>query len=102
MKISVLIPIFNEEGNVQELYQRVKTSCQRLNIAYEIIAIDDGSEDRSFGLLCQCASDDTHLKVIRFRRNFGQTSAISAGLRVCSGDVIIMMDGDLQNDHDIS
>ena len=94
MKISIVVPVYNEEGNVQELHQQIKKSCESLNKAYEIIFVDDGSTDKTVEL-CQGLSP---LKLIKFRRNFGQTAAFDAGIKEAKGEVIITMDGDLQND----
>jgi glycosyltransferase involved in cell wall biosynthesis len=98
-KISVVIPVFNEEGNLAELYNRLKDVLENdLECPYEIIFVDDGSTDSSFHILSGLAEKDTHLKVIQFQRNFGQTAAIAAGFNFAEGEIIIPMDADLQND----
>ncbi|SMP07362.1 Glycosyltransferase involved in cell wall bisynthesis [Desulfurobacterium pacificum] len=97
-KVSIVIPVFNEEENVPILYDKLKKVLDNLGIGYEIIFVDDGSTDRTREILEEIASKDKKVKVIEFARNFGQTSAMMAGMDFATGDVIITMDGDLQND----
>lgn len=92
--ISIVIPIFNEEGNVRELHEEIKQVCIENNYDFEIIYIDDGSSDSSF----QNSKKLHPLKYIRFRKNFGQTAAMDAGIKHAEKDYIITMDGDRQND----
>ncbi|MEI6587754.1 MAG: glycosyltransferase family 2 protein [Candidatus Moraniibacteriota bacterium] len=92
--ISVIIPLYNEEGNVIEMHRRIKEACQDLGKSFEIIFINDGSKDKT-AEECQGLSP---LRLINFRKNFGQTAAFDAGIKASRGDVIVMMDGDLQND----
>ncbi len=102
MKISVVIPIYNEEENIKALYEELAEVLIDMNCLYEIIFIDDGSSDKSLELLEQIKENDASVVVVSFRRNFGQTAAMSAGFDYAQGDIIITMDGDLQNDpHDI-
>lgn len=96
--LSVVIPIFNEEDSIQTLYSRLTAVLERLEQPYEIIAIDDGSTDRSFARLRDLACGDPRLRIVRFRRNFGQTAAFMAGFDRVRGDVVITIDADLQND----
>ncbi len=96
--ISIVIPIYNEEENIPILYDKLKNVLNRMDIQYEIIFVDDGSSDNSRKILEDIAAKDKHVKVVEFARNFGQTSAMMAGMDISSGDVIITMDGDLQND----
>ena len=98
MDLSIVVPVFNEEANVQHLYDELTAVLEPLGLSYEIICADDGSRDRSFALLSQIAERDPRLKVIRFRRNFGQTAGFSAGFDYASGDIVITIDADLQND----
>jgi glycosyltransferase involved in cell wall biosynthesis len=98
VNFSIVVPIYNEQENIQELYGAIVTSLDAIDPCYEIIMVDDGSRDGSFPALQRLASRDERLKVIRFRRNFGQTAAMAAGFDAASGDIIIPMDGDLQND----
>jgi glycosyltransferase involved in cell wall biosynthesis len=96
--ISVVIPIFNEEESVNPLCERLHAALSRLGRSYEIILVDDGSSDRTWELLAANAKKIPHLRAIRFRRNFGQTAAMSAGFHAARGDVIVTLDADLQND----
>lgn len=99
-KLSILVPAYNEQENVKPLYTKIKNVLNSLKIKHEIIFIDDGSTDRTFNNLKEIASEDRSLKIIRFKRNFGQSAAISAGFRHTKGDVIITLDADLQNNPD--
>ncbi len=96
MDVSVVIPVYNEEENVELVFRKNKDVLDRMKLAYEIIFVDDGSKDKTFQNLCRIK--DTHVKIIRFRRNFGQTAAMDAGFKAAKGKIIISMDGDLQND----
>src|SRR6476661_702670 len=95
--ISVVIPIHNEEPAILPLYDRLTRVMEALNKPYEILFVDDASTDRSFELLANLVETDGRLKVIRLRRNFGQTAALSAGFHESKGEIIIAMDGDLQH-----
>lgn len=95
---SVIIPVYNEENNLQPLYSKLKPALDELKKTYEIVFVDDGSDDTTFQKLFKMASEDPQVKVIRFRRNFGQSAALMAGLDNASGKILISMDGDLQND----
>lgn len=92
--LSVVIPLYNEEGNVIEMHKKIKDACDKLGKSFEIIFIDDGSKDKT-AEECQGLSP---LRLIKFRKNFGQTAAFDAGIKAAIGDIVIMMDGDLQND----
>jgi glycosyltransferase involved in cell wall biosynthesis len=96
--ISVIIPILNEASNVSQLHGELIDVLENMNVPYELIFIDDGSEDESFSILSDLASDNDKTTVIQFRRRFGQTAAMVAGIDHSSGEIIITMDGDLQND----
>ncbi|NPA41186.1 MAG: glycosyltransferase family 2 protein [Aquificae bacterium] len=96
--ISVVVPTYNEEESVPHLYEKLKEVLDKLGEEYEIIFVDDGSEDGTPEILKELASKDKKVKVIRFRRNYGQTAAMYAGFEHAKGDVIITMDADLQND----
>lgn len=98
MDFSIVVPIFNEEDNIPALYQTITSALDGIGSDYEIILVDDGSIDGSFSALKSIAAQDPRVKVIRFRRNFGQTAAMSAGFDAAAGEIIIPMDGDLQND----
>src|SRR5579872_5525149 len=95
--LSIVIPIHNEEHSILPLYDRLTSVLFRLARPYEILFIDDASTDRSAELLANLVQTDPHLKVVRLRRNFGQTAALSAGFHEARGKVIIAMDGDLQH-----
>lgn len=97
MTFSVVIPVFNEVENLRELYERLTKVMPGLGVAYEVIFVDDGSEDESFALLKELHDQDERVMVIRLSRNFGQPAAISAGLKVSSGEYVVVMDADLQN-----
>ncbi|GAB4211897.1 MAG: glycosyltransferase family 2 protein [Roseiflexaceae bacterium] len=96
--LSVVVPIYNEEESIPLLHQRLTEELTALGHPYEIITVDDGSRDRSFALLRELAEADPRLRVVRLRRNFGQTAAFSAGFDRARGDVVITIDADLQND----
>ena len=98
MDITIVVPVYNEQDNVEAVYTAISSALRAMDCSYEIIMVDDGSSDGSYRLLTRLASEDPALKVIRFRRNFGQTAAMSAGFDFAQGDIIIPMDGDLQND----
>ncbi len=92
--LSVVVPLYNEEGNVKELHERIVASCLNIGKPFEIIFVDDGSTDATVG---NCVGLSP-LTLIRFRKNFGQTASFDAGIKQSKGEVIVMMDGDLQND----
>lgn len=96
--ISIIIPIYNESENVEILYQEISEVFAATNRTYEVVFVDDCSSDQSLDKLTEIASSDRRVKVIEFQRNFGQTAAVSAGIEESVGEVIIPMDGDLQND----
>jgi len=96
--LSIVIPVFNEAENLGLLCSQLKLVLERLDKTYEVILIDDGSTDSSFEIMHKLSKSDARLRVIRFRRNFGQSAAFSAGFDYASGNVIVTMDADLQND----
>jgi len=98
--ISVTIPIYNEAENIPTLVARVTESLSGQAQPWELILVDDGSTDESAALLDRAADENPRVKVIHLRRNFGQTAAMMAGFSFAAGDIIIPMDGDLQNDPD--
>ncbi len=98
MDLSIVIPLYNEEENVEQLYTQLKAALEGVGREYEIIIVDDGSTDGSFDILKRLHEGDERLKVIRFRRNFGQTAAFAAGFDRSQGQVVITLDADLQND----
>ena len=96
--VSVVIPVFNEEANVAALAQKLHESLSAIGRTYEILLVDDGSRDASWERLKEAAVRYPHFRLIRFRRNFGQTAAMSAGIDAAKNDVIVTLDADLQND----
>jgi glycosyltransferase involved in cell wall biosynthesis len=98
MSLSIVVPIFNEVESIRLLYESLDRVLRGLGRDYEIILVDDGSNDGSGRVLSALAEDDTHVKIIEFRGNFGQTAAMSAGIQAATGEIVITLDGDLQND----
>jgi glycosyltransferase involved in cell wall biosynthesis len=98
MNLSVIIPIKDEHANLRPLHERLRAALAPLQLSYELIFVDDGSSDGSYELLEQLAAADPHVKVVRLRRNFGQTAALQAGIDFSTGDILVTLDGDLQND----
>lgn len=98
MELSIVIPVYNEEENVEPLIQEINAAVRPLGKPYEIVVVDDGSHDATFSVLARLHLRDSCLRVVRLKRNFGQTAAIAAGLAYADGDVVILMDGDAQND----
>jgi len=96
--LSVVIPVFNEEKNISPLFMELNEVLRNTNLAYEVIYIDDGSTDHSFQTLCSLKASYDCVKIIQFRRNFGQTAAFAAGFDYAQGDLILTMDADGQND----
>ena len=96
MDISVIIPVFNEEGNLNELYKELKFVLEFSGRDYEIIFVNDGSIDNSSAILNDLAKNDGHVTVIHFERNYGMTSAVDAGFKCSCGDFILTIDADLQ------
>ncbi len=95
--LSVVVPIHNEEPSILPLYDRLTAVLLGTRRGYEIIFVDDASTDRSYELLSNLVQTDAHLRVVRLRRNFGQTAALSAGFDQAHGEIVIAMDGDLQH-----
>lgn len=98
MRISIVIPIFNEEDSIAFLYQKITEALNAADFSFEVILVNDGSTDASEEKLRKLAQQDERFKIITLRRNFGQTSAMMAGFDFASGEIIVPMDGDLQND----
>jgi glycosyltransferase involved in cell wall biosynthesis len=97
-KYSIVVPFHNEEENVTTLYDRLKAVMEQVGESFELVLVDDGSNDRTYKLLEEIAAVDSRVIVVKLRRNFGQTSALAAGFDNASGDNILAMDGDLQHD----
>ena len=98
MDLSVVVPIYNEAENLRPLCQRIHEALASTGWMYEVVIVDDGSTDGSAQILTLLHAEDPRLKVLRFRRNFGQTAALAAGFAYAHGQVIVSLDGDLQND----
>jgi glycosyltransferase involved in cell wall biosynthesis len=98
MELSIVVPVFNEEENIEPLIGEIRGALAQTVKSYELITIDDGSTDATFAILRRLHRCDPALHVIRLKRNFGQTAALAAGLSYASGDVVVLMDGDGQND----
>lgn len=94
----MIIPLLNEEESLKELHQQLRTVLNRVNSRYELIFVDDGSTDRSFQVLRDLKRNDNRIKIIRFRRNYGKSAALSVGFEKSQGNVVITMDADLQDD----
>jgi glycosyltransferase involved in cell wall biosynthesis len=97
-KYSIVVPFHNEEDNVTVLYARLKQVMEQVGDSFELVLVDDGSNDRTYKLLEEIAAVDSRVLVVKLRRNFGQTSALAAGFDHASGEFILAMDGDLQHD----
>lgn len=98
MELSIVVPVYNEEGNLPILHKEIADAAMALGKSYEIFYVDDGSTDKSFDALRQIASKDSHVRLIRFRRNFGQTAALACGAEHAQGTIVIFLDADRQND----
>ncbi len=98
MELSIVIPVYNEEDNVEPLIGEIETVMTAAAKDYQIVVVDDGSKDRTFAVLRELQRTRSHLKVVRLKRNFGQTAALAAGLAHADGEVIVLMDGDGKND----
>jgi glycosyltransferase involved in cell wall biosynthesis len=98
MELSIVVPVFNEEENVEPLVREIQSILSSLEKSYEIVVVDDGSRDGTFEILRRLHQSQPTLHVIRLKRNFGQTAALAAGLEHAQGEIIVLMDGDGQND----
>jgi glycosyltransferase involved in cell wall biosynthesis len=96
--VSIVVPLYNEEENIEPLYKALKSVMDNEGNPYELLFVDDGSTDRTLTILRQFSQQDRNTRLLSFRRNFGQTAAFAAGFDHAKGDVIVTMDGDLQND----
>lgn len=97
-QVSVIVPLFDEEDNVERVYEAITDALSAAAIKFEMIFVDDGSADETFNKAEALARQDPRLTVVKFRRNYGQTPAMAAGIQVAQGQILITMDGDLQND----
>jgi undecaprenyl-phosphate 4-deoxy-4-formamido-L-arabinose transferase len=95
--VSLIVPVYNEAGTLEEVYRRATATLEEMGRPYEIIFVDDGSRDGTWAVVERLAAGDSQLKAVRFKRNFGQHPAMHAGLVRASGDILVTMDADLQN-----
>ena len=98
LELSVIVPFFNEEASIQRMHAAIVDAVEPLGIQFEMLFVDDGSRDATFERAVEIARQDPRVRVVKFRRNYGQTPAMAAGIEQASGKVLITMDGDLQND----
>ncbi|MCJ7563952.1 MAG: glycosyltransferase family 2 protein [Candidatus Aminicenantes bacterium] len=98
IEVSFVIPVYNEEENLPDFYRELTAAGEKLHGCYEIIFVDDGSRDGSFPALRKIQAADPKVKIIRLRKNFGQTAALAAGFDRARGEIVITLDSDLQND----
>jgi glycosyltransferase involved in cell wall biosynthesis len=96
--LSVVIPLYNEEESLRELHQQLRQVLGRMNLRYELLFVDDGSTDRSFQVLRDLKRTDKHVKIVRFRRNYGKSAALSVGFEKAQGNIVVTLDADLQDD----
>lgn len=96
--LSILVPVMNEEGNLDELYRRLTDELERIGLPWEIIFVDDGSQDATWQIITRLSAADERVIGLRHRRNFGKAQALANGFRIVQGDVVVTMDGDLQDD----
>lgn len=96
--LSLFLPVLNEEDNLRPMHAKIQTALEELNKTAEVIYVDDGSTDKSLQILREIAAEDSRVRVISLRRNYGQTAAMSAGIDAAKGEILIPMDADLQND----
>ncbi len=96
-KLSIIVPFYNEEESIGPLYRAIVDAVDPLAITYEMVFVDDGSRDRTVELATELARTDSRVRLVKFRRNYGQTPAMAAGIEHARGEVLVTMDGDLQN-----
>jgi glycosyltransferase involved in cell wall biosynthesis len=97
-KLSVIVPFYNEEDNIGRVHEAIVESVERLGISFEMVFIDDGSGDETFARAQEIARGDARVRIVKFRKNYGQTPAMAAGIEHAQGEILVTMDGDLQND----
>lgn len=98
MDITVVVPLYNEAESLRELHGQIRSTLGRMGLRYEILFVDDGSTDRSFQALRDLKRQDKHVKIIRFRRNYGKSAALSVAFEKALGNIVVTMDADLQDD----
>jgi glycosyltransferase involved in cell wall biosynthesis len=97
-RLSIIVPFYNEAENIRRMYQAIVDAVCPLGASFEMVFVDDGSKDNTLQIACELAKSDERVRVVKFRRNFGQTPAMAAGIENARGEILITMDGDLQND----
>ncbi len=97
-KLSVIVPFYNEQESIRPLHAAIVAAVEPLCVAFEMVFVNDGSKDRTFEIAVDIARTDPRVRVVQFRRNYGQTPAMAAGIEHARGEILITMDGDLQND----
>ncbi len=97
MQLSIVIPAFNEEESLPELHQWITEVMQKNNFTYEVIFVDDGSKDKTWGIIEELAQQDQHIRGIKFQRNYGKAAALQLGFQAAKGEVVVTMDADLQD-----
>jgi glycosyltransferase involved in cell wall biosynthesis len=97
-KLSIIVPFYNEEESIGPLYQAIVAAIDPLKVSYEMVFVDDGSRDNTVALATDLARRDPRVRLVKFRRNYGQTPAMAAGIEHAHGEILVTMDGDLQND----
>ena len=98
IELSIVVPLYNEEESIEALYSSIVDAMSHQEYSYEIVFVDDGSRDRTVEIASGIAANDSRLRVVIFRKNYGQTAAMAAGIELARGGIIVTMDGDLQND----
>lgn len=96
--LSIIVPVLNEADSLRELTSQIQSGCAAASQPYELIFVDDGSRDSSWSVISDLAGENSAVRAIRFRRNFGKAAALSAGMKAATGDLVLMMDADLQDD----
>jgi len=97
-RLSIIVPFFNEAESIAGMHRAIVSAIDPLNVPYEMVFVDDGSKDATFALATEIARQDPRVRVVKFRRNFGQTPAMAAGIEQARGEILVTLDGDLQND----
>jgi glycosyltransferase involved in cell wall biosynthesis len=97
-RLSIIVPFYNEEDSIRPLHAAIVAAVDPMQISYEMVFVDDGSKDRTVTVAIELARSDPRVRVVKFRRNYGQTPAMAAGIEHATGDILVTMDGDLQND----
>src|SRR3546814_5147061 len=96
--VSIVVPLYNEEDNVQLLHEAISNALADFRPSYEVVLVDEGSRDATFVRAAEVAERDGRVRIVKFRGNYGQNAAMAAGIQTARGDIIVTMDGDLQND----